>query len=205
MTHECFRTSDWGVRHPSELRCAEIAADPGDVEMADISWSDSVPCPYPSGQRGLSGKTTAVRKAVFGIALATSVALSGCSGSSGKSTPPTKSGSATSGASATGFCANVWKITFNLAALDTDAIEGGTNAPSASTWRSAAAAAQSLIGDAPTTQVGVSTVRDDVTTMSGDLQDILANGYDTSNGGANLQGDVGVVQADAQRLGCPQS
>ena len=36
-----------------------------------------------------------------------------------------------------------------------------------------------------------------------DLDDIIANGPDNSNGGANLSQDIAAVQTDASSLGCP--
>lgn len=101
----------------------------------------------------------------------------------------------------------VWKVTDKLATLNNAAIAAsasGAGAPATSTWRSEDSTVQQLIRVTPTTQLGINTARD-VTTVSTDLQDIVANGFDNSNGGANLQSDVAVVQTDALRLGCAQS
>jgi hypothetical protein len=100
-------------------------------------------------------------------------------------------------------------VTYSLAALDQSAINasiGQGNAPSSSDWQNAYTAVQKLAAEAPSTVLpgdGTDSVRDLVNTLAGDVSDIASNGYESSNGGANLQGDNGRVQADAQQLNCP--
>ena len=68
-------------------------------------------------------------------------------------------------------------------------------------------AVSSLANEAPTTVLpgdADSSVQDLTRTVAGDVEDIASNGYDSSNGGASLDADVGRVQADANELNCPQ-
>lgn len=101
------------------------------------------------------------------------------------------------------FCADVWTVTINIGTMNNDAIEGGSATPSTSDWQAAATAAHNLAAEAPATDVGSSTASGDATAMAGDIDDIVSNGFGTSDGGANLETDNGLVQADATRLGCP--
>jgi hypothetical protein len=93
--------------------------------------------------------------------------------------------------------------------LNTNAIGGGvggTKTPSTSDWQKASADAHRLASEAPSTQVGTSTVREDANTVASDVDDIVSNGFSNSNGGANLQQDVGTLQQyDAQQVGCTPS
>jgi hypothetical protein len=59
-----------------------------------------------------------------------------------------------------------------------------------------------LAESAPPTQLSTVTVQDDVNAIGTDLDDMIANGHDDSNGGANLSHDVSQVQSDATDLGC---
>jgi hypothetical protein len=126
---------------------------------------------------------------------AASTTTSDASGDSGSATPDIA-----------GFCSVVWDVTENLATLDTNAIGGGLDGPvpTASNWQQAKSAVGDLAERAPLTRVGTFTVQQDVNTIATDLDDIIANGHDNSNGGANLQQDIGTVQADAIRLNCPR-
>src|SRR5690242_19882252 len=104
---------------------------------------------------------------------------------------------------ATKSCTDVWAVSDQLAILNMHAIEGGAAAPSKPDWQAADTMTHDLAIEAPQTTVGSFTVRADANTLAHDVDDILANGFSTGNGGANLQADDGTVQVDAQRLGCP--
>src|SRR5215470_3251807 len=100
-----------------------------------------------------------------------------------------------------GFCSVVWDVTQNLATLDTSAIARGLDGPvpTISDWQQARSAVRDLTERAPSTL----TIQQDVNAIGTDLDDIIANGHDNSNGGANLSQDIGAVQTDASSLGCP--
>jgi len=100
-----------------------------------------------------------------------------------------------------GFCGDVWPVTNFLVTLKTHATDS-TTPPGG--WRGAERLAQQLVGETPSTNVGDSSLRNDAGTLASDVDDIIANGFANSNGGANLQRDVGIVQSDADRVGCPR-
>ena len=104
-----------------------------------------------------------------------------------------------------GFCSSVWDVTQKLATLDTSAIGRGLDGPvpTNSDWQQARSAVRDLAERAPQTQVSTVTVQQDVNDIGTDLDDIIANGHDNSNGGANLSQDIAAVQTDASSLGCP--
>jgi hypothetical protein len=112
-------------------------------------------------------------------------------------------GSAT--ADPAGFCSLAWDVIDNLNTLETRGVAGGVDGnptPTASDWQSANSAVHDLAARASLAQGGTLTVQEDVNAIGTDLDDIIANGFDNSNGGANLAQDLGAVQTDASSLGC---
>jgi hypothetical protein len=104
-----------------------------------------------------------------------------------------------------GFCSVVWDVTEKLTTLDTSAIGRGLDGrvPTTSDWEQARSALSDLSEKAPQTQGSTLTVQQDVNAIATDVDDIIANGHDNSNGGANLSQDIAAVQTDASSLGCP--
>jgi len=121
---------------------------------------------------------------------AASTTASDASGDNGSATPDLA-----------GFCSVVWDVTQKLATLDTRAIGRGLDGPvpATSDWQQARSAVRDLTERAPSTL----TIQQDVNAIGTDLDDIIANGPDNSNGGANLSQDIAAVQTDVSSLGCP--
>lgn len=131
-------------------------------------------------------------------------------GSASASAPPPASsdGSAATGpatADPAGFCSLALDVIDNLNTLETRAVGGGIDGnptPTVTDWQSASSAVHALAARAPLAQGGSRTVQQDVNAIGTDLGDIIANGFDNSNGGADLAQDLGAVQVDAGSLGC---
>jgi hypothetical protein len=145
-----------------------------------------------------------------------------CSGATQRGATPADATSTPSGAASTtasdasgdngsatqdlaGFCSLVWDVTQKLATLDTRAIGRGLDGPvpTISDWQQARSAVRDLAERAPVTQASTLTIQQDVNAVGTDLDDIIANGPDNSNGGANLSQDIAAVQTDASSLRCP--
>lgn len=132
-----------------------------------------------------------------------STATSSGAASSGGSNGSDATGSATEDPA--GFCSLALNVIDNLTTLNTRAVAGGTDGnptPTAADWQSADSAVRDLAARAPLAQGGTLTVQQDVNAIGADLDDIVANGFDNSNGGANLLQDLGAVQTDVGSLGC---
>lgn len=127
---------------------------------------------------------------------------SGSAPSAGGSDGSAATGSAT--ADSAGFCSLALDVLDNINTLETRAIGGGIdgNPPTVTDWQSANSAVHDLAARAPLAQGGTLTVQQDVNALGSDLDDIIANGFDNSNGGANLAQDLGAVQVDTGSLGC---
>ena len=135
-----------------------------------------------------------------------STAASSRSGSSGGSDASDATGSAT--ADPAGFCSLAADVIDKLSTLETGGVAGGADGnatPTASDWQSASAAVHALAARASLAQGGTLTAQEDVNAIGTDLDDIIANGFDNSNGGANLAQDLGAVQTDVGSLGCQAS
>ena len=129
------------------------------------------------------------------------------SGSGSAPTPGGSDGSDSTGsvtADSAGFCSLALDVLDNINTLETRAVGGGIdgNTPTVTDWQSANSAVHDLAARAPLAQGGTLTVQQDVNALGSDLDDIIANGFDNSNGGANLAQDLGAVQVDAGSLGC---
>jgi hypothetical protein len=128
---------------------------------------------------------------------------SGSASSPGGSDGSDATGSATTDSA--GFCSLALNVIDNLSTLETRAIGGGIDGnptPTVTDWQSASSAVHDLAARAPLAQGGTLTVQQDVNAIGSDLDDIIANGFDNSNGGADLAQDLGAVQVDAGSLGC---
>jgi hypothetical protein len=129
-------------------------------------------------------------------------------GSSSAASPGGSDGSDATGsttADPAGFCSLAWEVIDNLNTLESRDVAGGIDGqptPTVTDWQSANSAVHNLAARAALTQGGTLSVQADVNAVGGDLDDIIANGFDNSNGGANLAQDLGVVQTDAGSLGC---
>jgi hypothetical protein len=132
-----------------------------------------------------------------------SAAASSRPASSGGSDGSDPTGSAT--ADPAGFCSLAADVLDNLSTLETRGVAAGVDGnptPTASDWQSANSAVHALAAQASLAQGGTLTVQEDVNAIGTDLDDIIAKGFDNSNGGANLAQDLGAVQTDAGSLGC---
>lgn len=132
----------------------------------------------------------------------------GPSAGSASGSAPSPGGSEATGsvtADSAGFCSLAMDVLDNINTLETRAIGGGIDGnptPTVTDWQSADSAVHDLATRAPLAQGGTRTVQQDVNAIGTDLDDIIANGFDNSNGGANLAQDLGAVQVDAGSVGC---
>jgi hypothetical protein len=118
--------------------------------------------------------------------------------SNAPSAAATGTASAAGTAAAGDWCSTMWTVTQKLSNLSHVGIDGSH--VSSSDWTQARSAVSNLAGQVPTSE----NLPADVAQLGNDLDDIIANGWDNSNGGANLGNDNAAVQDDAVRAGCQQ-
>jgi hypothetical protein len=118
---------------------------------------------------------------------------------SGQGGPPSGASDAPAG-----FCADSGTVTQEISDLNDRSVGGDTDPPSTADWQAAATAVRSLAAEAPATDSsGRSKTRDDITTLAGEVEDVVAHGYDGRAARyLNLAGDVSLVEIDAGMLSC---
>jgi hypothetical protein len=111
--------------------------------------------------------------------------------------------SGASGAPA-GFCADSGTVTQEISDLNDRATGDGSDAPSTAEWQAAATAVRNLVAEAPSPDSrGSSQTRDDITRLAGEVEDVVAHGYDGRAARyLELAGDVSLVEVDAGMLTC---
>lgn len=97
-----------------------------------------------------------------------------------------------------------FKATGEVSALDTKAVVQDPE-PTIAQWRQLKPAVLALASAAPKSMYERTRFQQDVAALASDIDDIIANGYADSNGGAQLETDLGAVESDAGRAGCRPS